>query len=104
MKSSPRSTARGGLYTGQLSSRDVAILVSGDQDYVPAVRRVKDFGKTLINVSFLTRNGRLLPGGARRLNNATDAGVQLPFEELRAHLCPDHSAAVQSGIVIPRRD
>jgi uncharacterized LabA/DUF88 family protein len=50
---------------------DVAILVSGDQDYVPAVRRAKDFGKTVINVSFLTRNGRLLPGGARRLNNET---------------------------------
>ncbi|MGA8691005.1 MAG: NYN domain-containing protein [Methyloceanibacter sp.] len=82
---------------------DVAILVSGDQDYVPAVRRAKDFGKTVINVSFLTRNGRLLPGGARRLSNATDASVQLPFDELRDHLCPGHTAAAQSGIVIPQR-
>jgi uncharacterized LabA/DUF88 family protein len=83
---------------------DVAILVSGDQDYVPAVRRVKDFGKTVINVAFLTRNGRLLPGGARRLNNATDASVQLPFEDLRQHLCPGYRAPAQAGIVLPQTD
>lgn len=41
---------------------DIAIIVSGDQDYVPAVQVVKDFGKHVVNVSFETRAGKLLPG------------------------------------------
>jgi uncharacterized LabA/DUF88 family protein len=42
---------------------DLAIIVSGDQDYVPAVKSVKDAGKTVVNVAFLTKRNRLLPGG-----------------------------------------
>jgi uncharacterized LabA/DUF88 family protein len=42
---------------------DVAVIVSGDQDYVPAVQAVKDSGKHVVNVAFLARNGVLLPGG-----------------------------------------
>lgn len=51
---------------------DVAVIVSGDQDYVPAVQVVKDFGKIVVNVVFRARNGKLLPGGAWRLNERTD--------------------------------
>jgi uncharacterized LabA/DUF88 family protein len=56
---------------------DVAIILSGDGDYVPDVQAVKDCGKHVINVSFLKKNGGVLPGGARRLNRATDRTIEL---------------------------
>lgn len=62
---------------------DTAIIVSGDQDYVPAAQVLKDAGKTVVNVSFERRNGDLLPGGARRLNIATDASIRIPYTRLR---------------------
>jgi len=65
---------------------DVAIIVSGDQDYVPAVEEVKDFGKQVVNVAFLTRSGELLPGGARRLNQITDWHYSVPFENFAKFL------------------
>ena len=65
---------------------DVAVIVSGDQDYVPAVETIKDFGKRVVNISFLKEDGYVLPGGAMRLNYATDKGLQIPHTELRAHL------------------
>lgn len=68
---------------------DVAILVSGDQDYVPAVRCVKNFGKTVVNVAFVTREGKILPGGARRLNNVTDSSYEISFADLKRFLLPD---------------
>ena len=61
---------------------DVAIIVSGDQDYVPAVQAVKDYGKQVINVSFLKKNGKLLPGGARRLNRCADRQIQIPYSDM----------------------
>ena len=67
------------LATDLLMLRDIydcAVIVSGDQDYVPAVQVVKDSGKKVVNVAFLTRGGKLLPGGARRLNQITDAVMQ----------------------------
>lgn len=65
---------------------DVAVIVSGDQDYVPAVQVVKDFGKIVVNVVFRARNGRLLPGGARRLNQITDTCIEISYQELMEHL------------------
>ena len=65
---------------------DTAVIVSGDQDYVPAVEVVKDSGKRVINVAFLGRNGKLLPGGARRLNQKTDAALTVPYDELKTYL------------------
>jgi len=67
---------------------DVAIIVSGDQDFVPAVQAVKDCGKTVINVAFKTAKNRLLPGGARRLNQRTDASIEVSHEILRGYLFP----------------
>lgn len=65
---------------------DIAIIVSGDQDYVPAVDAVKDFGKSIVNVSFLTEQGRLLPGGAQRLNQTTDRSIQIKHSDLKIYL------------------
>jgi uncharacterized LabA/DUF88 family protein len=65
---------------------DAAIIVSGDQDYVPAAQILKDSGKTVINVAFQRRNGKLLPGGARRLNIVTDASISVPYEVLRSYM------------------
>lgn len=61
---------------------DVALILSGDQDYVPAVEVVKDSGKRVINVAFRTRGGRLLPGGARRLNQVTDWSFEINYGDL----------------------
>ena len=65
---------------------DVAVIVSGDQDYVPAVEEVKNSGKEVINVAFKTSNDRLLPGGAVRLNQTTDWNLEIPYDDLKAHL------------------
>lgn len=65
---------------------DVAIVVSGDQDYVPAIDTIKDFGKHTINVAFLTEKNRLLPGGARRLGQSTDRSVELKHSDLKKYL------------------
>lgn len=61
---------------------DIGIIVSGDQDYVPAVQAAKDSGKQIVNVSFLKRDGRVLPGGARRLNQATDRTVEMRYSDV----------------------
>lgn len=65
---------------------DTAIILSGDQDYVPAVQAVKDSGKRVINAAFLTRSGQLLPGGARRLNQVTDDSLLIEFRTLSEFL------------------
>jgi uncharacterized LabA/DUF88 family protein len=62
---------------------DVAIIVSGDAVYVPAVKAVKDSGKRVVNVAIRTRNNRLLPGGARRLNLAADSAIEIDYAATR---------------------
>ncbi len=62
---------------------DVAVIVSGDQDYVPAVQAVKDKGKHVVNVSFLKKNGQLLPGGARRLNRCSDRQIEIQYQAMK---------------------
>lgn len=68
---------------------DIALVVSGDQDYVPAVQVVKDYGKKVVNVAFETRNGKLLPGGAWRLNQITDWNQNVKHSDLKGFLFPD---------------
>jgi len=63
-----------------------AIIVSGDQDYVPAVQAIKDAGKRVINVCFLTRNKEMLPGGARRLNQITDDRIEVTYDEMKGFM------------------
>ena len=65
---------------------DVAIIVSGDQDYVPAVEIVKDSGKEVFNVAFTKVNGDLIPGGARQLNIITDDSFAVPYPELKRYM------------------
>ena len=65
---------------------DVALILSGDQDYVPAVEVVKDSGKRVINAAFRTRGGELLPGGARRLNQVADWSLEIDYHDLGRHL------------------
>ena len=65
---------------------DIALIVSGDQDYVPAVEVVKDAGKQVVNVAFTTRSGDLLPGGARRLNQSTDWNISVPHAKIKEFL------------------
>ncbi|MBI1731007.1 NYN domain-containing protein [Candidatus Acetothermia bacterium] len=65
---------------------DMAIIVSGDQDYVPAVEAIKNYGKEVINVVFKTKHGRLLPGGAMRLNQCVDWSCEVLFDECDKHL------------------
>ena len=62
---------------------DLALIVSGDQDYVPAVQAAKNSGKHVVNVAFEAQDGRLLPGGARRLNDVTDWSIAVPYAEFR---------------------
>ena len=76
---------------------DLAVIVSGDQDYVPAARAVKNMGKQVVNVAFKARNGNLLPGGATQLNQTTDWSIALEWEPLRELLGIDvHESARQS--------
>ena len=65
---------------------NVAVIVSGDQDYVPAVCAVKDFGKRVVNIAFETRSGRLLPGGAWRLNQVTDWSLRIAYADFEKYL------------------
>ena len=65
---------------------DLAVIISGDQDYVPAVQVVKDFGKTVVNVAFRTKDEKLLPGGAWRLNQHTDDNIEIPYNDLAKYL------------------
>ena len=62
---------------------DVAVVVSGDADYIAPVSAVKNLGKLAYSVSFETANGRLLPGGARRLEQCVDGKITLKFEQVR---------------------
>ncbi len=67
---------------------DIAVIVSGDQDYVPAVQVVKDAGKAVVNVTFLKPDGGVLPGGARRLNQMTDTCLEVPYHKVKEYLLP----------------
>lgn len=65
---------------------DVAVIVSGDQDYVPAVNAIKDYGKRAVNVAFQKEGGTLLPGGAKRLGQATDWSIEVDYQRLKSFL------------------
>jgi len=67
---------------------DMAIVVSGDGDYVPVVQAAKNRGKRVVNVSFQARNGKLLPGGARRLNQITDRILSVRYSDMKRFMLP----------------
>jgi uncharacterized LabA/DUF88 family protein len=65
---------------------DVAVILSGDQDYIPAVNEIKDYGKWVVNIAFEKPDGGLLPGGAKRLNQVTDWSFAVPYSSLRGYV------------------
>jgi len=73
---------------------DAAIIVAGDGDYVTAVQAVKNRGKQVVDVSFETRGGKLLPGGARSLNQITDKHLIVKYAQMKDFMFPPHN---QSG-------
>jgi hypothetical protein len=82
---------------------DVGIIVSGDADYVPAVRAVKDWGKHIVNVSFLKKSGGVLPGGARRLNQMTDRMIEVQYADMLKfmNITPRAVAVTAAAIALP---
>jgi hypothetical protein len=65
---------------------DIALLVSGDQDYVPAVKHLKNAGRQVFSVTFLTKEGVIVPPGAKRLHQVTDDNAMVPYAEFRRFL------------------
>lgn len=65
---------------------DIAIIVSGDQDYVPAVQVIKDYGKRAINVVFKRKDGKSLPSGSWRLNQITDRVLEVDYNQFKNYL------------------
>jgi uncharacterized LabA/DUF88 family protein len=65
---------------------DTAVIVSSDQDYVPAAQAVKNLGKRVVNIAFLARNRLLLPGGAKRLNQVTDWSMGMEWAKIKGLL------------------
>lgn len=64
------------------NSYDTAVIVSGDQDYLPVVHAVKDMGKTVVNVSFSSEDGQYITGlgSAKRLNEIADWSLVVNYE------------------------
>lgn len=65
---------------------DVALIVSGDADYIPPVSAIKNRGKLVYSVSFMTKDGKKLPGGAMQLERRVDGRIELAFEDVRKNL------------------
>ncbi len=65
---------------------DMAIIVSGDQDYLPAIQAVKNSGVIVVNVSFNDCNKKRLPGVSRRLNETTDWSLTVDYETFAGYM------------------
>jgi uncharacterized LabA/DUF88 family protein len=61
---------------------DLAILFSGDQDYMPAIQAYKDSGKHIFAVDFETSNNRILPGGSYALARLVDKVVTIRQDQI----------------------
>ena len=84
---------------------DAAIILSGDADYLSAIAAVKAKGRLVYSVSFLDEEGDPLPGGARRLRNAVDSQIDVPFEVVRSAMrierrTPTPSARAEAGVSV----
>ncbi len=65
---------------------DHLILFSGDADYIPAIQKYKDSARHVTAVTFATKDGNLLPGGARRLRLKVDKTIELSYTKLAEFL------------------
>lgn len=75
---------------------DMAVLVSGDSDLVPAVKKVRELGKT-VHV-YVPHRGTSLGQYARELRDAASTYAQLPHALFPKVLLPD-SVSTPSGQV-----
>ena len=78
-----------------IDNYDIAVLISGDQDYTPAVQAIKDSGKTVVTVHFQDPSGRVHAGNSRRLQVAADATITLDYEVIKEYLFPDAGNGAQ---------
>lgn len=76
-----------------LNQYDMAVLFSGDGDYVPAVKVIQEAGKKVALMEFEFRNGETLRGTARRLAARKDIVIEVPFEDLTRFLGFDTAPA-----------
>jgi uncharacterized LabA/DUF88 family protein len=65
---------------------DLAVLFSGDGDYVPAVNVIHNSGKKVALMEFEFRSGEALRGTSRRLRARADVMVDVPFDDLTRFL------------------
>ena len=61
---------------------DVAIIVSGDGDYIPAVTAIKNKGKNVLVVDFKNENGSFLSGGSRKLKEHCDFSFSINYQTM----------------------
>jgi len=67
---------------------DLAILISGDSDFAPALQAVKDRGKVVGCVQFLDRKNDILPRFSKKLIRTADISKNISFEEIKKALFP----------------
>lgn len=65
---------------------DLAVLFSGDGDYVPAVKVIQAAGKQVALMEFAIRTGETLRGTSRRLHALSDVTIAVPFEDFTKFL------------------
>lgn len=70
----------------KLEDYDMAVLFSGDGDYVPAVQVIQEAGKLLALMEFEFRSGEMLRGTSRRLSQRKNLVIEVPFEDLTRFL------------------
>ncbi len=61
---------------------DIAIIISGDGDYIPVVDAIKNMGKHVVMVNFKSKEGRPLPGGSRKLKEHCDFSFSLNYQTM----------------------
>ena len=61
---------------------DIAIIVSGDGDYIPAVTAIKNRGKQVLIVDFKNQKGQFLPGGSRKLKEHCDFSFSMNYKTM----------------------
>ena len=65
---------------------DMAIIISGDADYIPPIKAIKRMGKIVANVSFLTKNNKTLPGRAFRLETTVDHVHKIKYDDMAEYM------------------
>lgn len=67
---------------------DICILVSGDQDFIPAIQYLKDNGKLVYVVAFVKKNGRKVAGVSPKIIEVCDGLINISYQEAKQNLYP----------------